>query len=44
MIKRTLTIAGAIAALISFSSCGTVNGIGKDLQDLGNGVQKSANN
>lgn len=33
----------AIGASIIFASCNTVNGLGKDFQNMGNGLEKTSN-
>jgi len=40
MTKSLLILAGAIAAALLSSSCATVQGIGKDVERLGQGVQQ----
>ena len=42
MLKKSLTIVGAIVAAVSISSCATMSGVGQDVQTLGQGVQKAA--
>ncbi len=42
MIKKILTLAGALVAVVAISSCATVKGVGQDVQSLGKGVQNAA--
>lgn len=40
--KRLLIAAFALTVMAAFSACGTMRGMGQDLQSMGHGVQRAA--